>query len=237
VDAGQGEFVQARAHYEATIALWRDLGDKEAVAVALTAFAGFLYDYQKDFSTARALCEEALLLTRELGSKQEVQPLSMLAVITLYQGDLAAARQLAEELLPLERAMGTTWSDANALYLLARVEARQGNYERARDRYDELLPLAREIGDDAFTAYILAGLAVVVAAQGEGRWAARLWSAAESLRERCGAPLTPADLLIYEPALAAARLRLGERAFEAAWAEGRTMTLAQVLGAPGRELG
>ncbi len=71
-------------------------------------------------------------------------------------------------------------------------------------------------------------------AQGEGRWAARLWGMAESLRERCGVPLWPAARLDYEPTVAAARLRLGGKPFEAAWTEGRAMTLEQVLGAPGR---
>jgi ATP/maltotriose-dependent transcriptional regulator MalT len=220
VVAVQGEFVQAKAQYEA--------------AIALTALADFLYSSQQDVGTARAMSEEALLLTRELGSQQESQPLTVLVEIALSQGDLAAARQLAEELLALERATGGTWNAGNALSLLARVEARLGNYERARDRYDELLPLAREIGDDAFTASILEGLAAVVEAQGEGVWAARLWGTAQSLRERCGVPLWPAALLDYEPAVAAARLRLGEQAFEAAWVQGRAMTLEQVLGAPGR---
>ena len=49
-----------------------------------------------------------------------------------------------------------------------------------------------------------------------------------------GVPLSPADLIDYDPAVAAVRKRLGEQAFDAAWAEGRTMTMEQVLGAPGR---
>ncbi len=99
VVAVQGEFVQARAQYEAAIALWRELGDKEVVAIALTALADFLSTFQKDVGTAHTMSEEALLLTRELGSQQETQPLTVLAEIALSQGDLAAARQLAEELL------------------------------------------------------------------------------------------------------------------------------------------
>ena len=86
VDAMQGELVKAQAHYEETLALWRELGDKEVVAIVLTGFGDFLYNYQKDFITARAMSEEALTLLRGLSSKQEVQPLSLLMWIALSQG-------------------------------------------------------------------------------------------------------------------------------------------------------
>ena len=65
-------------------------------------------------------------------------------------------------------------------------------------------------------------------------WVVRLWGAAESLRERCGVPLSPLERVYYEPAVAAARTQLGAKAFEAAWTEGRSMTLDQVLVAPGQ---
>ena len=70
---------------------------------------------------------------------------------------------------------------------------------------------------------------MIVAAQGEHAWAAHLWGVAESLRERCGVPLSPFERVDYEPAVASARTHLGEQAFATAWAEGRTMTLEQVL--------
>jgi predicted ATPase/class 3 adenylate cyclase/DNA-binding CsgD family transcriptional regulator len=235
-DARQGELVKAQAHYEEALALWREIGDKEAVAIALTDFAGFLNDYQKDFITARSMSEEALMLSRGLSSKQEVHPLSLLSWIALNQGDLTAARQFAEETLALEREMGSKWSFANPLCVLARVEVRLGNYDRARYLYEDLLPLVKEVGDKGLTAIILEGLAEVLSAQGEVAWAARLWGAAESLRVSSGFPLLPVDLIDYEPAVAAARLRLSERAFDAAWDEGRTMTLDQVLGMPGRAI-
>src|SRR5205085_8819992 len=81
-------------------------------------------------------------------------------------------------------------------------------------------------------AYCLEGLASVVAAQGEDNWAARLWGAAAFLRESCGIPLSPPDRIDYEQAVAATRMHLGKQAFEAAWDQGRAMTLDQVLAAP-----
>ena len=109
-----------------------------------------------------------------------------------------------------------------------------GNYAKARHRYEELLPRAGEVDDKELNALILEGLAGVVVVQGEDAWAARLPGAASPFRQSNGIPLSPADRMAYEQAVTAARMQLGEQAFDAAWAQGRTMTPEQVLAAPGR---
>ena len=60
-------------------------------------------------------------------------------------------------------------------------------------------------------------------------WAARLWGAAEVMRETIGEPLSPVEQASYERAIKNARRRLGVRAFAAAWAQGRTLTPDQAL--------
>jgi hypothetical protein len=119
-----------------------------------------------------------------------------------------------------------------------RIKAYQCDFAAALAFHEQSLAVARELNDDWQWAFCLEGLASVVAKQGKGAWAARLWGVAESSRERCGIPLPPLERIGYEqhvgyePAVAAARTHLGEQAFAAAWAEGRTMTLEQVLTAP-----
>jgi DNA-binding CsgD family transcriptional regulator len=67
------------------------------------------------------------------------------------------------------------------------------------------------------------------AAQGELLQSARLWGAAEALRQAIGAPIPPVFHGAYERSVRAARAQLGGKAFTAAWAERRTMPLEQVL--------
>ena len=114
---------------------------------------------------------------------------------------------------------------------IASWNAYQGDFAAALAFYEQSLAVAREFYDDWLCAYCLEGWACVVAKQGKCAWAARLWGAAESLRERCGIPLYPLDRMDYEPAVVAARTMLGEQAFTTAWAEGRTMTFEQALSA------
>jgi hypothetical protein len=60
--------------------------------------------------------------------------------------------------------------------------------------------------------------------RGEGERAARLYGAADSLRQYLGAPLLPGDRPRHERYLAAARSLINEAVWEAAWEEGQAMT-------------
>jgi hypothetical protein len=93
--------------------------------------------------------------------------------------------------------------------------------------------VACKTGNRQTIAFGLEGLARVVAVRGEVSWAARLWGAVQTLRETVGAPIPPVERPAYESGVTAARAQLGEQAFAAAWAEGRTMTPEQVLSAQG----
>jgi hypothetical protein len=55
-----------------------------------------------------------------------------------------------------------------------------------------------------------------MASQGKYEWTARLWGAAEALREDTNAPLPPIERTVYEQVVAAACDRLREPAFTAA---------------------
>jgi hypothetical protein len=67
------------------------------------------------------------------------------------------------------------------------------------------------------------------AAASQPEKAARVFGAAEALREAIGAPVPPVERPDYDRAVAAARARLGEVAFSSGWAEGRAMTLEQAM--------
>jgi DNA-binding CsgD family transcriptional regulator len=111
----------------------------------------------------------------------------------------------------------------------------QGDHTAARAFYEESLATASAVGDKLNMASCLEGLASVVATQGEPAWAARLWGAAEFLREAIGAPIPPVERVDYERSVAAARASLDEKTFAAAWAEGGTMSPEQALATQRRE--
>jgi hypothetical protein len=105
----------------------------------------------------------------------------------------------------------------------------QGIYGAARARFEESLAICREVGDKRGTAQNLEGLAALAVTQGQFERAARLFRAAEALREAIGTPLPPADRVEHDRSVAAIRTALGEEAFAAAGAEGRAMSLDEAV--------
>jgi DNA-binding CsgD family transcriptional regulator len=99
------------------------------------------------------------------------------------------------------------------------------DHDAAEGFLKESLTLNREIGSLEYVAYCLEGFAGLAGARAQGARAARLWGAAEALRETISDPLPPADRPEYDRSMAAARAELDEGSWEAAFAEGKSMPL------------
>jgi hypothetical protein len=91
------------------------------------------------------------------------------------------------------------------------------------------LALSQTLGDQASIAWCLAGLGSVAALDEEPERAARLWGAAERLRQAIGCRPAPAARTTYECAMVAARTQFGEQAFATAWERGRALTVEQAI--------
>jgi predicted ATPase/DNA-binding CsgD family transcriptional regulator len=225
----RGEYARVCDMYEECLVIFRELGDKVGIAASLHQLALVLFLSLSDQERVHSLLEESFTLWKELGSQNGMAVWSYLAgQVALCEGDAAQARSLLEESVALYKEVGDRWHTARSLSALAKVEDVQSNYASARTLYEENLALCREMGDKNI-APALEGLASLAMGQGQLAWAAQLWGAAEKLRETLGAPLPPVESAAYVRSVAAARTHLGEQAFAAAWARGRTMTPEQAL--------
>ncbi|HEY6542046.1 MAG TPA: tetratricopeptide repeat protein [Ktedonobacteraceae bacterium] len=225
----QGEYARAQALLEESLALDRELGTARNRAISLTSLALTLFVSQGDSTRVRSLLEESLALSRSLDDKAlTARTLSHSALVVLHQGDAGTARRLAGESVALHRETGDRWGNSWALAILARVEAAQGGHAVALALYEESITLAWKTGSKLNIALCLEGIAGEWVAQGEPEQAVRLWGAVEALREGMGAPIWPIERAGYERSLAAAREQIGEPAFAALWAEGRSTSLEHI---------
>jgi non-specific serine/threonine protein kinase len=115
------------------------------------------------------------------------------------------------------------------LISLGDVVRHQGDHDRAVTLFEESLTLHRDLGHKHGIADGLERLAGAACGQGQWERAARLFGAAEALREAIDVPRPPADRPDLERSLVALRAGLDERALAAAWAEGRALTLEQAV--------
>jgi predicted ATPase/class 3 adenylate cyclase len=226
----QGDYPAARVLYEESLAIRRELGDRRGMAGLLCNLGIVAYE-RGEFTAARALSEEGLAISRELGDRGRIaDALNNLGDVAIEQGDYPAARALSEESLAIGRELGDRDGIASSLHSLGGVAYLQGDLASARALYKEGLENRRELDDRLGIARALEGLAAVVADLGSSLRAARIWGAAERLREEIGTPLSPTERSHYDQRGAAARAAVGDdAAFDRAWQEGRALTLKQAI--------
>jgi len=158
-----------------------------------------------------------------------------LGILARYQGDNARARRLLEDGLRTFRETGGIAEPATLLTQIATPLHHLGLLARSEGENDRAISLLREVlaeqqkrGDVQGIARSLEGLAGVMLARGPEH-SARLFGAAEALREVIGAPRWPADKAVYESDIAKAREAVGDDAFAAAWSAGRTMSVDEAV--------
>jgi predicted ATPase/DNA-binding CsgD family transcriptional regulator len=236
VSSSQGEYARAYALFEEGLAIQRALGDKRGIAHSLSQLAQVLFVSQADPARVSPLLEECLEVSREVGYKEGIAAYYCVSgQLALSQGDLVLAHSLAERSVMQYKGMGHRHGTANSLALLGKVLALEGDYAAAQKPFEESLAISCELSERWVAAVCLVELGEVVAAQRQLAWAAQLWGAAEALRDAFGVPIPLVQRADYERSVSAARVHLGERAFAAAWAQGRSMTPEQALAANGQK--
>jgi len=224
----QGDYKQGASLGEASLALYRALGDKEGTGRTVYVL-GWMAEQQGKLDQAVAFSEESLALARELGhTRGIIVSLRNLGSLMARRGDYRRARDLLEAGLALAREHGDTEGTAYTLLELGDVARVQGD-DAAASLFGESLRLYREHGERWGVAECLHRFALLAASGERPERAVRLFGAAEALRTETSASLTPPQRTEYERAMAGAREALGEAGFAAAWAAGVTMRLEEAV--------
>jgi predicted ATPase/transcriptional regulator with XRE-family HTH domain len=227
----QGEYATARTYYEESLAIARREQCLETLNETLIYFSAMTF-YQGDINTARTLSEECLTLSRELGDQYNIaSTLTILGWVLLLQNNAQAARTVEEENLFICRMLRNQHGIAHALNALGEIAFLSGDLTQAFAYFEESLAIMMQLGDRWIVAFGLERLAGVVAAQGDPIWAVHLLSVAAVLRDVIAASIAPLEQFAREQTLATIENQLNEQAFATAWAEGQTMSPAQVIAA------
>jgi DNA-binding CsgD family transcriptional regulator len=179
-----------------------------------------------------AFVEEAeALMQEDLDGYPRALLRIILACAAIEESDLDSAVAQLEESLVLCRELGDLRNTSMSFFILGLVEFKRGDLDRGTGLLKEGAYIMRELKEGFGGAYHVWGLGKVNALRGKPVQAARLWGAADALREQMGMSLSRFDLTTsgYEQDLAAVRSALDEASFDAAWAEGRAMSSEQAF--------
>ena len=225
----KGELDAAVRALEHSLAIWRELGDREQQARELNSL-GAAHRYLGHLDTARTLLEESVEISREIGSDTRLAAaLTNLGQVESVAGDLDRARQALREALELDQNCGDVFGVALDQQSLALVSLRAGSAEQARDLLSSSLDYVVSSGDTEFLANTLELSACITADLGDHRRAARLAGAAEAIRQRAGMPIPQAEAAVLERFLAPARATVAPQAWETELAVGCSLTQQQAV--------
>jgi len=224
----QGDYEAALPLNQATVAAARAIDDHSILALALSSYGWLLLSYG-DHSEASGVAEEAAALARQQGDTwMTALALGNLGRIARARGDIKKAVSLHEECLQLWRQQGDSWGITLALINLGALALMVRDYPRAVFLYSSAVEQAYRLRDRASIAYCLEGFAGAAVGTGQLACAARLWAAAEQLRETIGTRLSPLAKSRVQPVLLYVRARLlGRWSHETR--EGRTMSLDEAI--------
>ncbi|HEY0581395.1 MAG TPA: tetratricopeptide repeat protein, partial [Chloroflexota bacterium] len=221
--AMQSDDVRAEACFTESLALWRRVGDTTRVA-ATVGNLGQVAQNRHDTARALACFHESMELYEAAGDRRGVAvSLGCVARLERQQGHDRAAVPLFERSVVLFREVGDDRSLANSLGNLGHSALRLGDIGRSTTCFTESLELRQALGNTLGIAECLEGFAALASAGGRPRRAARLYGAAEALRESTGAPLFDAERAEHEQLVNVVKHRLGRQTFLTEWGAGRAM--------------
>ena len=232
------DYERATALSEEALSLARELEDTTGEAAALYNL-GAVATLEVRLEEASASLGEATELLRTLGDEVSLaRALQGLGLVEVARHNFERAVALYDEGLPLARRSEDNLALALMLGMGALAFLGLGDHRQVRDLCAEAMDLSQRLGHLHTIAFILHVLASLAGAQGQPVRAARLWGAAEALREAIEIQdLAPVERRHYGTYIHAARDQLDEAAWKRAWAEGRAMTPEQAAayGLPAEE--
>ena len=225
----RGDIARAETAFTEVLATAQELGSPQVIA-ACQWLLGRVAQWRGDLARAMELYEAGLTLAQAHNDRSTVAwVLASLGRIVHLQGDPEQAIALLEESLALHTAMDNNGGISTALHGLGLATAARGDRARATAHLRQALAIRQRIMAHMGIAECLEALAMVAVGDNVPFLASRatleeavgLLGAADALRATIGAPLPAVEQPGLEATMRAARARLGEAAFAAAWAAGR----------------
>ena len=150
-------------------------------------------------------------------------------------GDYDQARSRFRACLPVFLEFGDKHRINMIQSELAHIEREQGQYRQAISMYRETILEWQRLGHRAAIAHQLECFAFIAKAQEQPERAAKLFGAAEALREKINIAMMPQERIEYEREVTDLRAGMDESVFNSAWAQGRAMTMEEAIEVSQRE--
>ncbi|MCI0577430.1 MAG: tetratricopeptide repeat protein, partial [Chloroflexi bacterium] len=225
----QADYSLAGRHFHQALALYRAVDDRAGMVRTLNDLAQMTF-WQGQFEEARHFLEECLALERQGGAPEGLAvTLNSLGEVARAQGRYQEAAAFYRESLELYRALNYPIGMAVLYANLGYVELGQENYREAAVLFGRSFSLLRTLEEKVQIAKSLAGLGGATLHLGNAEQAVRFLGAAQALLDSLAGQLEPVEQAAYEGHVAASQASLDPQTWQAAWNEGQSMPLEELL--------
>jgi predicted ATPase/class 3 adenylate cyclase len=207
----------------------RESGDKLALGLALSMNGLTMRLVNNDRNLGNKLVEQGEEILADESRWYYTMSMMALGMTAKYKGDYIEARQHFSACEPMFREM----RDMHRLNMikseLAHIERYEGHYQQAKASYRETIVEWKRIGHRAAIAHQLECFASIAKIEEQAQRAARLYGAAEALREKIDIPMTAMERIEYDREIADLKAGMDEKVFTSAWADGRAQTMEHAI--------
>ena len=227
----QGDGASALTWMEEALAMWRELGDRREVALALEGI-GWAHLLASNDEAGCHTFEESLELFRSLGDPYLVNRAMVAlaqALVALHRVD--EARPMAQQIIEFSSAHGDERNEHFGWHFLADCALVEHKCDESLDLYHRSLALARKGGDRLEISFEVQGVAMSLAGLGDAARALRLAGAVHAEWKRLGIDLHIRfwDVLL-DDYLGRARRGLAAADAERAWDVGVNTSFDAAIG-------
>ena len=225
----EGNYEAAQKLLEECLSAVREIGDKRGEALARNNLGNIFY-LKNDFNTAKDYYQEALKLGRESDDRYaRAIALTSLGITVFRQGKLGEANSYYQESLALNREMGDKVGLSLIHCYMGLLALAQEQTDGARRYFLEGLTLAHQSDIKSYVIYNLIGVAKTLLLEGKPSSCVTLLAAATSIAQSLGFKIEPELQEPYDQAIAEARQKLSQQAFESAWQVGDSMNAERAV--------
>jgi predicted ATPase/transcriptional regulator with XRE-family HTH domain len=227
--ARMGDYDEGIKYEEESVALFRELGDKFQLALALK-FHGTVIDESGD-GTAFAYYEEALQLYRELNYKAHANDILLeIGWGNVITGNFPEGFAKLEECLKSNRELNRPAAVAYSLFILGVCRWHSHEYDASEIASKESMRLYHQLGNKWFMMAGLGVLAGIACGRGEPEQASKYVGISDKAIESIGGVKPPFWLdEVYNPILEEIHTQIDDSTYIRAWNAGHSMTLEQGL--------
>jgi predicted ATPase/class 3 adenylate cyclase/Tfp pilus assembly protein PilF len=229
-----GQMPEATTHYEAALALHREVGNRAAEGIALGNLATLHHELGRA-DEARSAYDAALAIHREAGSlQQEAISLCNLGILLQEQDADAEAAEHYRAALKIHREIGNRRNEGVVLASIGELHMKLGDHEGARAHLESALRIHREAGNRRFEGGALGTLGELLVEQGRMEPGLQLLEQGIAVLREVGDSLYVAKLLCTQ---GRALVAVDRRAAAAAALDEAERIRVELGAEPGSDLG